>query len=133
MKRLLLVLVAVVGVAGLVAVASAHMWGGGTAGQGDGWMGSGMGRPGWMHGSGSYCNGYGGNAGSAALVPQGEVQKTVETFAEKSFPGFKVGTVERDDYGRPFYTASLTGKDSRFEVQVNGFDGRIIAVYPEQR
>ncbi|MBE0557196.1 MAG: hypothetical protein IH628_08185, partial [Proteobacteria bacterium] len=64
---------------------------------------------------------------------QAEAQKTVETFAGKSFPGYKVGKVERDDHGRPFYTASLTGKDSRFEVQVNGFDGRIIGIYPEQK
>jgi hypothetical protein len=118
MKKALTVLAAVAGVAGLVAVASAHMWGGGYAGQGYGWT-SGMG-PGRMH-------------GSDTLVPQAEVQNTVEKFAGKSFPGYKVGTVERDDYGRPFYTASLTGKDSRFEVQVNGFDGRIIGIYPEQQ
>lgn len=130
MKRLLVVLLAVVGVAGLVAVASAHMWGGGYGANGYGWMG-GMG-PGWMHGSGSYCNGYGGTA-SATLLPQDQAQKTVETFAGKTFPGYKVGKVERDEYGRPFYTASLTGKDTRFEVQVNGFDGRIIGIYPDQR
>jgi hypothetical protein len=130
MKKALTVLAAVAGVAGLVAVASAHMWGGGYAGQGYGWTG-GMG-PGRMHGSDDYCNGYGGT-GSATLMPQAEVQNTVEKFAGKSFPGYKVGTVERDDYGRPFYTASLTGKDSRFEVQVNGFDGRIIGIYPEQQ
>jgi len=129
MKRLLLVLVAVAGVAGLVAVASAHMWGGGT-GQGYGWT-NGMG-PGWMHGSDYYCNGYGGT-GSAALVPQAEVQKTIESFAGKTFPGYKVGTVERDDHGRPFYTASLTGKESSFEVQVNGLDGRIIGIDPDQQ
>jgi len=123
MKKLLMVLVAVAGVAGLVAVGSAHMWGGGHAGpQG----------PGWMHGSDDSCNGYGGTV-SAKLVPQAEVKKTVETFAGKSFPGYKVGTVERDDYGRPFYTASLTGHDSRFEVQVNGFDGKIIGIYPDQQ
>jgi len=38
--------------------------------------------------------------------------------------------VERDVYGRQFYMASLTGKDSRFEVQVSGFDGRIIGIHP---
>jgi len=130
MKRMLVVLLAAAGVAGLIGVASAHMWGGGYGADGYGWMG-GMG-PGWMHGTGSYCNGYGGTA-SAALLPQDQAQKTVETFAAKSFPGYKVGTVERDDYGRPFYTASLTGKDTRFQVQVNGFDGRIIGIYPEQQ
>lgn len=130
MKRLLVVLLAVAGVAGLVAVASAHMWGGGYGTNGYGWMG-GMG-PGWMHGSGYYCNGYGGT-GSTAMLPQDQAQKAVETFAAKSFPGYKVGTVERDDYGRPFYTASLTGKDTRFEVQVNGFDGRIIGIFPDQQ
>jgi uncharacterized membrane protein YkoI len=82
-----------------------------------------------MHGSGYYCNGPEGTE-SATLLPRDEVQKRVETFAGKSFPGYKVGTVERDDYGRPFYTASLTGKDSRFEVRVNAFDGKVIGVYP---
>jgi hypothetical protein len=129
MKRLLVVLLAVAGVAGLVAVASAHMWGGGYGANGYGWMG-GMG-PGWMHGSGYYCNGYGGT-GSAALVPKDKVQKSVETFAGKAFPGYTVGTVERDSYGRPFYTASLTGKDTQFEVQINGFDGTIVGIYPAQ-
>ena len=131
MKKLLTVLAVVAGVAGLVAVGSAHMWGGGHAGpQGQGWT-NGMG-PGWMHGSDDYCNGYGGT-GSAKLVPQAEVKKTVETFAGKSFPGYKVGTVERDDHGQPFYTASLTGNDSRFQVQVSGFDGRIIGIYPDRQ
>ena len=141
MRKALVVLVAVLGVAGLVTVGSAHMWGGGpggtqgygpgsgwNGGMGPGWMHSGMG-PGWMHGSGYYCNGPEGTE-SAALLPRDEVQKSVETFAGKSFPGYKVGTVERDDYGRPFYTASLTGKDSRFKVQVNAFDGKVIGVYP---
>lgn len=133
MKKFLMVLVGVLGVAGLVAVSSAHM--GGSAGpqgygSGYGWT-NGMG-PGWMHGSDDYCNGYGGT-GSAKLVPQAEAQKTVETFAGKSFPGYKVGAVERDDYGRPFYTASLTGNDSRFQVEVNGFDGRIIGIYPDRQ
>jgi hypothetical protein len=129
MKKARVVLLAVAGVAGLVAVASAHMWGGGYGTNGYGWMGMG---PGWMHGSGYYCNGYGGTD-SAALKTQAEVQKSVETFAGKSFPGYKVGTAERDSYGRPFYTAPLTGKDTRFEVQVNGFDGTIVAIYPEYR
>ncbi len=128
MKKALVVLLAAVGVAGLFAVASAHMWGGGYGPNGNGWMGMG---PGWMHGSG-YCNGYGGT-NSAALKSQGEVQKTVEAFAEKSFPGYKVGTVAKDSNGRPFYTASLTGKDSRFEVQVDGFNGSIIGIYPAQK
>lgn len=129
MKKVLVVLLAVGGLAGLGAVASAHMWGGGYGGNGLGRMGMG---PGWMHGSGDYCNGYGGTA-SATLVPQDQVQKSVETFAAKSFPGYKVGTVERDDYGRPFYTVSLTGRDSRFEIQVNGFNGTIIGLYPDQK
>jgi len=132
MRKALVVLVAMLGVAGLVTVGSAHMWGGGPAGTqgygpGSGWNG-GMG-PGWMHGSGYYCNGPEGTE-SATLLPRDDVQKRVETFAGKSFPGYKVGTVERDDYGRPFYTASLTGKDSRFQVQVNAFDGKVIGVYP---
>jgi hypothetical protein len=143
MKKFLVVLIAVVGLAGLVAVASAHMWNGGHAGMhgygpGYGWHGgmgpggmhSGMGR-GWMHGPGYHCDGPEGTA-SKTLQPQDEVQKRVEAFARKSFPGFQVGTVERDDYGRPFYTASLTGNNSRFEVQVNGFDGRIIGIFPVQ-
>ncbi len=67
------------------------------------------------------------------MLPKDEVQKRVETFAGKSFPGFKLGAVERDDYGRPFYTASLTGKGSRFEVQVNAFDGKVIGVYPVEK
>lgn len=139
MKKFLVVLIAVVGLAGLVAVASAHMMGGGYQGRmgydwhggmGPGGMHSGMGR-GWMHGPGYYCDGPEGTA-SKTLLPQDEVQKRVEAFAGKSFPGFKVGTVERDDYGRPFYTASLTGNNSRFEVQVGGFDGRIIGIFPVQ-
>ncbi len=141
MRKLLVVLVAVLGIAGLVAVASAHMWGGGSYGMhgygpGSGWAGgmapggmhSGMG-PGWMHGSGYDCNGPGGTE-SATLLPKDELQKRVETFTGKSFPGFQVGTVERDDHGRPFYTASLTGNGSRFQMQVNAFDGKVIGVYP---
>jgi hypothetical protein len=140
MRKAVMVLVVVFGLAGLVAVASAHMGGGGYAGpqgygSGYGWnggMGPGMMGPGWMHGgAGYYCNGYGGTA-STALLSRDDVQKRVEAFAAKSFPGFKVGTVERDDYGRPFYTASLTGNGSRFKVQVNGFDGRIIGLYPNR-
>lgn len=143
MRKFMVVLVAVLGLAGLGAVASAHMMDGGypghmgygqgygwNGGMGPGWMHYGMG-PGSMHGSGTYCNGPGGTE-SAKLLPEGEVQKRVEEFAGKSFPGYKVGTVERDDYGRPFYTASLTGKESRFEVQVNGFDGRIMGIFPAQ-
>ena len=54
MRKALVVLVAVLGVAGLVTVGSAHMWGGGPGGMqgygpGSGWTG-GMGQ-GWMHGS----------------------------------------------------------------------------------
>jgi len=55
MRRLLVVLAVVLGMAGLVAVASAHMGNGGQPGMqgygpGSGWTG-GM-TPGWMHGSG---------------------------------------------------------------------------------
>ena len=141
MRKLLLVLVAVLGVAGLGVVASAHMWDGGpggmqgygpgsgwNGGMGPGWMHSGTG-PGWMHRSGYYCNGPEGTE-SAKLLPRDEVQKRAEAFAGKSFPGFQVGTVERDDYGRPFYTALLTGNGSRFEMQVNAFNGKVIGVYP---
>lgn len=144
MRKFMVVLVAVLGLAALGAVASAHMTDGGYPGrmgygQGYGWNGGGMG-PGWMHhgmgpgamhGAGYYCNGPGGTE-SAILLPKEEVQKRIEAFAGKSFPGYKVGTVERDDYGRPFYTASLTGNDSSFEVQVNGFDGRVVGIYPVQ-
>lgn len=140
MRKLMVVLVAVVGLAGLGAVASAHMWGGGyggpqgygpgygwNCGMGQGWM---MG-PGWMHGSGYNYNGPAGTA-SATLLPRDDVQKRVEAFAAESFPGYQVGKVERDDNGRPFYGALLTGKNSRFEIQVNGIDGRIIGVFPVQ-
>jgi hypothetical protein len=143
MRKLLVVLVAVLGLAGLGAVASAHMWGGGYSGPqgygpGYGWNGGmgpggmypGMG-PGWMHGSGDYCNRSGGTA-SATLLPRDDIQKRVEAFAGKSFPGYQVGEVERDENGRPFYSASLTGKNSRFEIQVNGIDGRIVGVFPVQ-
>lgn len=129
MKKVLVVLVAVLGVAGLVAVGSAHMWNGGYGGMhGYGPGAGGMG-PGWMHGSGYYCNGPAETA-STTTLPREEVQKLVETFAGKSFPGYKVGTVERDEYGRPFYIASLIGNDSRFEIQVNAFDGEVMGVYP---
>ena len=145
MRKSLVVLVAVLGLAGLGAVASAHMMDGGYPGrmghgQGYGWhyggmgpgsMHSGMG-PGWMHGSGYYCNDAERTA-SAELLPQDEVQKRVEAFVGKSFPGFKVGKAERDDHGRPFYTASLTGNGSRFEIQVNAFDGKVIGVYPVEK
>jgi hypothetical protein len=135
MRKSLIVLAAVLGLAGLVAVASAHTVTGNN-GSGYGWYGMGpaMMGPGWANGGGYYCNGYGGYGGTAtaALLGKAEVQKRVETFAAKSFPGYKVGTVERDDYGRPFYTASLTGNHSRFEVQVNGFDGSVIGVYPDR-
>ena len=147
MRKWMVVLVAVLGLAGLGAVASAHMMDGGYQGRmghgpGYGWSRGGMGpggmhsgmRPGWMHGSGYYCNGPAGSpsasASSMKLLPQDEVQERVEAFAGKSFPGFQVGKVERDRNGRPFYSASLTGKDSRFEVQVNAFDGRVTGIFP---
>ena len=133
MRKLLVVLVAVLGLAGLDAVASAHMMDGGYQdrmgyGQGYGWNCGGMG-PGWMHGSGHYHNGPEGTA-SATLLPRDDIQKRVEAFAAKSFPGYQVGEVERDDNGRPFYGVLLTGKNSRFEIQVNGINGRIIGVFP---
>lgn len=61
MRRFLAVLVVVLGVVGLVAVASAHMGNGGQPGMqgygpGSGWTG-GM-RPGWMHGSGRMGQGW---------------------------------------------------------------------------
>ncbi len=144
MRKWMVVLVAVLGLAGLGAVASAHMMDGGyqgrmghgpgygwsRGGMGPGGMHSGMG-PGGMHGTGYYCNDPE-NKASATLLSKDEVQKRVEAFAGKSFPGFKVGTVERDDYGRPFYSASLTGNGSRFEVHVNGFDGRVTGIFPVQ-
>lgn len=132
MRKFMVVLVAVSGFAGLGAVASAHMMDGGYQGRvgygpGYGWdccMG-----PGWMHGSGNYHNGFEGKA-SATLLPRNDLQKRVEAYAAKSFPGYQVGEVERDSYGRPFYGALLTGKNSRFEIQVNGINGRIVGVYP---
>ena len=138
MKKILVVAIAVLGVAGLGAVASAHMWGGGYGGwngngPGYGWncpMGGGwMMGPGWMHGSGYYYNGAEGTA-PATLLSQDDIQKRVEAFAAKSFPGYQVGEVERDTNGRPFYGALLTGKNSRFEIQVNGINGRIVSVFP---
>jgi hypothetical protein len=146
MRKMMMVLVAVLGLAGLVAIASAHMWDGGhpgrkgydsgygwNCGMGPGAMHSGMG-PGYMHQSGYYCGGTAARtsarASSMNLLAQEEIQKSVEAFAKKSFPGYRVGKVERDGYGRPLYSASLTGNDSRFEVQVNAVDGRIIGVYP---
>jgi len=139
MKKAAMVLVAVFGLAGLVGVAFAHTpdgYGGQgygwMMGPGWGWMHSGAG-PGWMHGSGDYCGGPGwGTTASATLLPADQIQKRVEAFAGKSFPGSTVGQVERDDYGRPFYTASLTGKNGRFEVQVNGFTGEVVGIYPAQ-
>ncbi len=139
MRKLFIVLVSVLGLAGLSTVASAHMMGGGYQGRmgygpGYGWncgMGQGccgMG-PGWMHGSGYYYNGPEGTA-PATLLPRDDIQKRVEAFAAESFPGYQVGEVERDEYGRPFYGALLTGKNSRFEIQVNGINGRIIGVFP---
>lgn len=85
MRKLLVVLVAVLGLAGLVAVASAHMWGGGNPGPqgygpGHGWncpMGSGwMSHMGWRShmgrvsnmGGRSYmgCGWYGSGRGNSA-------------------------------------------------------------------
>lgn len=149
MRKLLMFFVAVFGLAGLVTVASAHMMGGGYQGrmgygQGYGWncggmgmggMHSGMG-PGWMHGSGYNCNGPAGSpsasASSMKLLPQDELQKRVEAFAGKSFPGYQVGKMEKNGYGQGFYSVLLTGNDSRFEVQVNAVDGRITGIFPVQ-
>ena len=144
MRKMMMVLVAVIGLAGLVAVASAHMWDGGHPGrngydQGYGWN-CGMG-PGWMShrdrmphmGYGWDHPGRGTSAGpySTDLLTRDAAQKIVDEFAGKSFPGYSVGKVERDGYrGQPIYTASLTGNDSRFEIQVDAIDGRVLGVYP---
>ena len=65
------------------------------------------------------------------LLALDAAQKIVEDFARKSFPGYRVGKVEKDSSGRrSLYTTSLTGNDSRFEVQVDAVDGRILGVYP---
>ena len=85
--------------------------------------------PGWMRGSGNYYNAPEGTA-PATWLSQGDIQKRVETFAAKSFPGYQVGEVARDTNGRPFYGALLTGKNSRFEIHVNGINGRIVDVVP---
>jgi len=129
MRKLMVVLVAVLGLTGLVAIASAHMSDGGhpgwNCGMGPGWM-SHMGY-GWDH------SGRGTSAGpySTNLLTRDNAQRRVEAFARKSFPGYRVGKVEKDGSGgRPLYTASLTGNDSRFEVQVDAVDGRILGVYP---
>lgn len=130
---------AAIGLAGLataamlVTAASAQMWGGGHHDRWDYDT-----RSGWYCGmshSGNCCDDYAWQTStggySTNLITPDSAQKHVDNFARKSFPGYQVGRVEKDsDHGRPLYTASLTGNESRFEVQVDAVDGRILGVYP---
>lgn len=117
--------------AGLATAASAHMRGGSHHDRRDYDT-----RSGWYCGmshSGYCCDGPGWRTSgyTANLLALDAAQKVVEDFARKSFPGYRVGKVEKDNPGRrPLYTTSLTGNDSRFEVQVDAVDGRILGVYP---
>lgn len=130
-KRVGIALAGLALAAGITTAASAHMWGGGHH---DGRHYDT--RSGWYCGmshSGYCCDetawrtsGY-----TTNLLAHDAAQKLVGDFARKSFPGYSVGKVEKDSSGgRPLYTASLTGNDSRFEVQVDAVDGRILGVYP---
>lgn len=123
-----------VAVAALFATAAyAHMWGGGHYGRGDYYRGSG-----WYCGmsqSGYCCDGHAWGASATSyqtnLLTRDAAQKVVDEFARKSFPGYRVGKVEKEGYrDRSYFAASLIGNDSRFEVQVDAVDGRIIGVYP---
>ncbi len=68
---------------------------------------------------------------SANLLTWDAAQKLVDDFARKSFPGYRVEKVGKESYrGRPLYTASLTGNESRFEVRVDAVDGKVLGVYP---
>ena len=122
-------LAALVLAAGIATAASAHMWGGGHHDRRDydGRIGCGM-----VH-SGYCCDGQGWRTSgyTTNLLALDAAQKIVDDFARKSFPRHRVGKVEKDSSGRrPLYTTSLTGNDSRFEVQVDAVDGRILGVYP---
>ena len=103
--------------AGITTAASAYMWGGGHHDRRSGYCCDG---PDWR------TSGY-----TTNLLVLDAAQKIVEDFARKSFPGYRVGRVEKDSSTRrPIYTTSLTGNDSRFEVQVDAVYGRILGVYP---
>ena len=135
---------AAIGLAGLAVAAvfataaSAHMWDGDHQDRRDyyrqnGWN-CGMGS-GWMSHSGYCCDdpAWGTSAGSYSANPltRDAAQKIIDEFARKSFPGYRVEKVGKESYrGRSLYTASLTGNESRFEVQVDAVDGRVIGVYP---
>lgn len=116
--------------AGLATAASAYMWGDHHDRRYS------DGRPGWYWGmghSGYCCDGPGWRTSgyTTNLLALDAAQKVVEDFARKSFPGYRVGKVEKDSSTRrPLYTTSLTGNDSRFEVQMDAVDGRILGVYP---
>ena len=116
--------------AGLATAASAQMWGDhydrrdyyGRSGRYCGMVHTGY----CCDGSAWRTSGY-----TTNLLALDAAQKIVEDFARKSFPGYRVGKVEKDSSTRrPLYTTSLTGNDSRFEVQVDAVDGRILGVYP---
>ncbi len=116
--------------AGLGTAASAHMWGDHHYRQhDDGMVGCyyGMGHSGrCCDGPGWPTSGYTPN-----LLDFDAARRIIEDFARKSFPGYRVGTVEKgDSIRRPLYTTSLTGNNGRFEVQVDAVDGRILGVYP---
>ncbi len=118
--------------AGLATSASAHMWGDHHCRQyDDGGVGCyyGMGH------SGRCCDGPGwrtsGYTANPNLLDFDAARRIIEDFARKSFPGYRVGKVEKDDSTRrPLYTTSLTGDNSRFQVQVDAVDGRILGIYP---
>ena len=130
---------ATIGLAGLAVAAvfataaSAHMWSGNHHDRGDYYTRSG-GYCGMSH-SGHCCDdpAWGTSAGSYStnLLTRDAAQKLVDDFARKSFPGYRVGKVEKGSgRSRPLYTSSLTGNESRFEVQVDAVDGKVIGVYP---
>ncbi len=131
LKRVGIVLAGLTLAAAITTVASAHMWGGSHHDRRDY-----DGRSGWYCGmahSEYCCDGTAWRTSSYTtnLLPHDAAQKVVDDFARKSFQGYRVGKVEKDSSdGRPLYTASLTGNDRRFEVQVDAADGRILGVYP---
>jgi hypothetical protein len=130
-KKVGIVLAGLALVAGITTAASAHMWGSGHHDR-RGYDG----RSGWYCGishSGYCCDETARRTSSYTtnLLARDAAQKLVEDFARRSFPEYRVGKVEKNSScGRPLYTASLTGNDSRFEVQMGAVDGRILGVYP---
>lgn len=50
------------------------------------------------------------------LLARKEIQKRVETFAGKLFPGYSVARAARDDRGRPLYSPALIPNITRYRV-----------------